>query len=205
MGAAANKASNNGLSSFYAQYLQNQSTAHDAAVAASLLSTPLSTSSTSTRPATEVEIAAQHLKKTGKAVEVNDEGVIIDKRQLLEGGLNLLSKPNERGNGSGGFSVPIAARAKAVAPEEVIMGGGLTAAERGRQSRERHSREVERQMVAMEERKKRNAEEELGKEVKKVAKRNDETKVEELKRKAQERRDKREQDEREAAAAPPVS
>lgn len=201
-----------GMSSFYKTYLDTTSKAHDAAVAASL-SKP-STSFTIAPPPptsetpTDAQIAAEFAEKTGKKVEVNDEGVIIDKRQLMSGGLNLVSKPKvfgpSTGPSLGGFARPIAEREALEASSRSGsatggvggLGGGLSAAERGRQSRERHSREVERQVVELEKKRKREAEEELGREVKKVEKRNGEGKVEELRRMAEERRRKREEEAR---------
>lgn len=192
------------MSSFYKSYLDTTSKAHDLAVAASLTkSTPSSTPSFTIAPApaplSEAQLAAEVTATTGRKIEVNDDGVIIDKRELLGGGLNIIAKPKK-----GGFAAPISARAPAAASTtEATLPPGLSAAERGRQSRERHSREVERQMIELEGKRKREAEELLEQKVQKVAKRNDETKIEEMKRKAEERRLKREEDARIAAANPP--
>lgn len=195
------------MSSFYKSYLDATAKVHDAAVAASLSKTPGPTAGPSFNVAlppatqTEAQLAAEFSAKTGRMVEVNDEGIIIDKRQLMSGGLNLVAKP--KATAAGGFAAPIAARAPFAAggSSTSLLNPGISAAERGRQSRERHSREVERQMVELETKRKREAEEVLAQKVQKVAKRNDETKVEELKRKAEERRLKREQDAKEAATA----
>jgi coiled-coil domain-containing protein 55 len=65
---------------------------------------------------------------------------------------------------------------------------GLTPEERGRLSRERHSREVERQLLELEERKRKQEEESQEEAVKKIKRRNDDSKVEELRRAAMERR-----------------
>lgn len=191
------------MSSFYKSYLDTTSKAHDFAVAASLSkSTPAAPSFTiapAPAPLSEAQLAAEVTATTGRKVEVNDDGIIIDKRELLGGGLNIIAKPKK-----GGFAAPISARAPAAATNaEAALAPGLSAAERGRQSRERHSREVERQMIELEGKRKREAEELLEQKVQKVAKRNDETKIEEMKRKAEERRLKREEDARIAAANPP--
>jgi hypothetical protein len=65
---------------------------------------------------TEAELAREINEKTGSAIAVNDEGQVVDKRQLLKGGLNILPKPkpaappstsrgdpaaSDRGHGSG--------------------------------------------------------------------------------------------------------
>lgn len=191
-----------GMAAFYKSYLDTTSAAHDAAVAASLTKKPILGPTFNVAPPptiqSEAQIAAEHAAKTGQQVEVNDEGIIIDKRQLMTGGLNLVSKPKAGPSGAaGGFAAPIAARAASSSTststtDPLVNPTGLSAAERARQSRERHSREIERQMVELESRRKREAEEQLQQKVQKVAKRNDETRVEKLKREAEERRVKRE-------------
>lgn len=195
------------MSSFYKEYLDSTSKAHEAAVAASLSKSTSSTTDPSFKlsaplPQTEAQQAAQFEAKTGKRLEVNDDGIIIDKREMLSGGLNVIPR-TKMGPSRGGFSAPIAAREAAKNDADSVAGTaapGLTAAERGRQSRERHSREIERQMVEMEKKRKREEEEEKSTVGVKIVKRNDETKVEELKRKAEERRRKREEEERKAPA-----
>ncbi len=42
---------------------------------------------------TEAELAREINKKIAGAIAVNDEGQVVDKRQLLKGGLNILPKP----------------------------------------------------------------------------------------------------------------
>lgn len=191
------------MSSFFKKYLDTTSKAHDQAVAASLSKAPvLGPTFQVKREQTDVELAAEIAAKTGRKIEVNDDGIIIDKRETMVGGLNIIAKPKASGV-VGGFAAPIAARV-APAPDSHASSATLpfmSAAERGKQSRERHSREVERQMVALDAKRKCDAEEALGEKVTKVARRNDSTKVEELKRKAEERRLQRAQDEAAAAAA----
>jgi coiled-coil domain-containing protein 55 len=45
------------------------------------------------RQKTEAEIAREINEKTGGAIAINDEGQVVDKRQLLKGGLNIIPKP----------------------------------------------------------------------------------------------------------------
>lgn len=212
--ASKSKKPGGGISAFLKSYLDTTSKEHDLAVAASLSKTPATTSFTVAAPPTktEAQLAAEVSAATGRHIEVNDDGIIIDKRELLAGGLNLVAKPKvpgASGAGAGGFSAPISARGAAGGSGDGTGGSGgprppgLSAAERGKQSRERHSREVERQMFELDAKRKREADEVLESKVQKVAKRNDETKVEELKRKAEERRLKREADAKAAAAAGP--
>lgn len=192
------------MASFYKSYLDTTSKAHDLAVAASLTpSTPSFNISAPppTKYKSEADLAAEVSSQTGRKIEVNDDGIIIDKRELFAGGLNIVAKPKPAGSivpGSVGRAQSGSVDARGAGD---LLDPKMSAAERGRLSRERHSREIERQMGEMENRKKREAEESLSKEVQKVAKRNDETKVEELKRKAEERRLKRELEAKDAAGA----
>ncbi|KAI5474546.1 coiled-coil domain-containing protein 55 [Pseudohyphozyma bogoriensis] len=194
------------MASFYASYLANNDAAHEAAVAASLAK-PSDSPSTSTspkptlgpKPLSEAEQAAELERNTGRKVEVNDDGQIIDYREMHGGGLNIKKKTGDGGKGLG-FSAPISERKKAVEDEERQKKIEMERErERGRQSRERHSREIQRQMLELEEKRKREAEEALEQKVTKVAKRNTNDRVEELKRAAEERRKKREEELRAAA------
>lgn len=196
------------MSAFFKDYLDSSSKVHDAAVAASLAAPKPSSSSAPSfnvapPPAekSEAAIAAEHAAKTGRRVDVNEDGEIIDKRQLMAGGLNVVAKPRAPGQQVGGFAAAISERKEEVRREdrpEAFSVDGLTKEERARQTRQRHSEMIERQMAELEVKRKREAEEQLEQKVQKVAKRNDETKVEELKRKAEERRLKREEDARKA-------
>ncbi|CEQ41389.1 SPOSA6832_03080 [Sporobolomyces salmonicolor] len=193
-----------GMTTFYKSYLETTSKAHDAAVAASQSKAPSSGASFTVVPPpkqkSDVELAREVEAQTGRKIEVNDDGEIVDKRQLMAGGLNIVAKPKMGPQGPpsvGGFALPISQRAPSKhedAKTDSFLHPGISAAERARQSRERHSREVERQMVELEARRKREAEEELQQKVQKVAKRNDEDRVAALKRAAEERRRKREEE-----------
>lgn len=199
------------MSSFFKQYLDTSAKEHDLAVAASLIKAPLDPLATANakseeRDQTEAERAAEISATTGRKIEVNDDGIIIDKREMMVGGLNIIpSKKKVFGPTlPGGFSAPIAARTTPTTGGVQNHASSATlpfmsAAERGKQSRERHSREIERQMVELDSKRKREAEEMLEEKVKKVVKRNDGSKVEELKKKAEERRLKRIAEEKEAA------
>ena len=210
VGAVEKSGKSGGMSSFFKQYLDTSAKEHDLAVAASLSKTPLdplAAIKSEERDQTEAERAAEISATTGRKIEVNDEGIVIDKRQMMVGGLNIIpSKKKVFGPTlPGGFSAPIAARAAPTPNAGQSHASSATlpfmsAAERGKQSRERHSREIERQMVELDSKRKREAEEALEEKVKKVVKRNDGSKVEEMKKKAEERRLIREQEAKEAAA-----
>ena len=169
-------------------------------------------------PKSEAAIAAEASKALGRNVTINEEGQIVDKRELLTGGLNIKPKkiygaasdPNE--SKKGGFALSIAERKSALEEikakenerkqreDEASIGmTGLTMAERQKISRERQSRELERQMLLAQERK-RKAEEEKESELEKKIKvrKNDETKIEEMKRKALERRMQKKKEEEDA-------
>ncbi|GAA5896452.1 hypothetical protein JCM6882_001017 [Rhodosporidiobolus microsporus] len=202
---------NGGMTSFLKNYLDSTSAAHDAAVAASTSKKPVFGPTFNVAPPpkqkTDAEIAAEAEAKLGRKIELNDDGEILDRRQLMTGGLNVVSKPRAPGaSKSGGFAVPISARAPPSKEEQdrantSLLHPGISPAERARQARERQSREIERQMVALEERRKREAEEQLEQKVQKVAKRNDEDKIAALKRAAEERRKKKEEEKKSAGGA----
>ncbi|GAA5936510.1 nuclear speckle splicing regulatory family 1 protein [Sporobolomyces koalae] len=212
-----------GMTSFYKSYLDSTSATHAAAVAATLAKPSSSPASFTVqappapeREKTEVEIAREFEEKTGKKLEVNDDGEIVDKRQLMAGGLNIVSKPKKLGpqlpgaSSGGGFSVPISERTKAASTtdgrglgtdSQSLLHPGVSAEERKRQMRERQSREIERQMVELDKKRKREQEEARELNVaKKKERRNDESKVEMLKRMAEERRKKREEERANEAA-----
>lgn len=201
----AQKNRNGGLTSFMKSYLDSTEAAHAAAVAGSSAKVPLGPArpTEAERAKTDAELAAEHEAKTGRRIEINEDGEIVDRRQLMSGGLNIVAKPKP-GAASSGFAVPIAARAPPAKEDrsaaESLLHPGVSHAERVRQSRERQSRMIEQQMVELEERRKREAEEALEHKVQKVAKRNDEDRVAALKRAAEERRKKR-AEEAEAAGA----
>ncbi|KPV77658.1 uncharacterized protein RHOBADRAFT_33822 [Rhodotorula graminis WP1] len=202
----AEKKKRGGMTTFFKSYLDTTEAAHAAAVAAaaSAPKVPLGPArpTDDERQKTDVQVAAEHEAKTGRRVELNEDGEIIDRRQLMSGGLNVVAKPKPSSSGgestAGGFAVPISARAQpkpaggdGPGGAESLLHPGVSAAERKRQARERQSRMVEQQMLELEQRRKREAEEQLEHKVQKVAKRNDDDKVAALKRAAEERRKKR--------------
>ncbi|KAK4051400.1 hypothetical protein OIV83_002884 [Microbotryomycetes sp. JL201] len=194
-----------GLSAFFKTYLDANDKVHEQAVAAAQAAKdsktkPLFTVEGPPKEKSEAEIASEFERKTGKHVDVNDDGEIVDKRQLMSGGLNIVAKKQDpsksASSAGGGFSQRISDRTPGnhSSDSQSLLTPGMSKADRARQARERHSREIERQMVALEEKRKREAEEQLQNKVEKFAKRNDESKVERLKREAEERRKKREQE-----------
>ncbi|GAA6003041.1 hypothetical protein JCM10207_001959 [Rhodosporidiobolus poonsookiae] len=198
---AAEAGKNGGMATFLKDMLDSSSKTHEAAVAAAQSKKPVFGPTFNVAPPpkekTDAELAAEAEARTGRKVELNDDGEILDKRQLMTGGLNIVAKPKAPGGPakSGGFSLPISARPPPDKEEQAknaaLLHPGLSPAERARQARERQSREIERQMVQLEEKRKREAEEQLEHKVQKVARRNDDDKVAALKAAAEERRKKR--------------
>ena len=102
----------------------------------------------------EKELAdkAKQLNEQGANIQINEEGLVTDKRQLLKGGLNVAIK------GKGVNSAPEKERAKAESNEAKINEWNSREKREARRAiGERHARMVEQQM---DETKKRNAEEE---------------------------------------------
>lgn len=157
-------------------------------------------------PVADVVLAKQAAQRLNKVVELNEDGMIVDKTELLTGGLNVTQKPKKpvpqgpvlpsKEDAEGGFSVPISQRQSssnaAAQPgyTEEPHHSGLSEAQRRRLQRERQSKEMQKQLIEVQEKKRKAEEEDLAREVKKVARRNNETTVERLKREAAERRAK---------------
>ncbi|PWW71851.1 hypothetical protein C7212DRAFT_360389 [Tuber magnatum] len=96
-----------GMSTFYRNMLNKTEGKHDEIVAASTSRDPKPELEDLSAPKgkSDVEIAAE-LKAKGTSVEINEEGQVVDKTQLLSGGLNLgaakSSKPSSRAGHSAG-------------------------------------------------------------------------------------------------------
>lgn len=80
----------------------------------------------------EADIAKELNEKSGANIAINDEGQVVDKRQLLKGGLNVVAKPKAApANASrGGASMSDRGR-----PSGFVGAGGSKQAMRERQSR----------------------------------------------------------------------
>ncbi|EGG06066.1 uncharacterized protein MELLADRAFT_72009 [Melampsora larici-populina 98AG31] len=217
-----------GMSSFYKNILDEDSKRNEAAVKAvaaaakrsggtslnlaSTLSSALPASSVSQQPQydpepeevpSEAKLAAEVGRKLGRKVDLDDEGRIIDHRQLLTGGLNVgQPKLGPKKPTKSGFALPIAERARqerekaeaeaALVKKQEEEEEGISQAEKLKLSRERQSLLLQQQLIELESNKRKAEEDQMKDQIKKVARRNDESKVEELKRKAQERRKARE-------------
>jgi coiled-coil domain-containing protein 55 len=91
------------------------------------------------RMKSEAELAKEINEKKAGAIAVNDEGQVVDKRQLLKGGLNVLPKPKAASTAS-------SARGSAIYTGPA-RGSGFVGAGGGKQAmRERQSRMMEAQL-----------------------------------------------------------
>ncbi|GAA95130.1 uncharacterized protein L969DRAFT_51974 [Mixia osmundae IAM 14324] len=219
-----------GLSSFYASYLAQSDQSNQAALQATATAkeggrdftigpAPMPDMARA-EPKSDAQLAQEAQQKLGTRVMLNESGEIVDKRELLKGGLNAeededavqMAYPSSlpaalSGTRKGGFAIPIAARMAEKALEEAARaraalldqeapaadvwqpaGATMTPEQRRREQRLRQSKEIEKQMLAFNEQKRKREEEERSHKIAKLARRNDETKVEELRRKALERR-----------------
>ncbi|KAA1073945.1 hypothetical protein PGTUg99_025911 [Puccinia graminis f. sp. tritici] len=154
----------------------------------------------------ETKLAAEIGKKLGRKVDLDDEGRIVDHRQLLTGGLNIgppkLVGPQQPKKI--GFALPIAERraqeerekeanrkSKEDQDADLDEEDGLTQAEKIKLSRERQSTLLQQQLLELENKKRKAEEDSRLENLKKVAKRNDESRIEILKQQALKRRQER--------------
>ncbi|KAL7270803.1 hypothetical protein RUND412_006478 [Rhizina undulata] len=97
-----------GMSSFYRNMLEKTESKHDAMIAAAETSTASTTkdpqpSASKPKEKSDLEVA-QELSAKGKNVEINEEGQVVDKTQLLSGGLNLSDTKSSRASSNRGSS-----------------------------------------------------------------------------------------------------
>lgn len=88
---------------------------------------------------TDADLAREINEKTGSAIAVNDEGQVVDKRQLLKGGLNIVPKPTS--------SASVQAERDSPSLSDRSRGTAFVGAGGGKQAmRERQSRMMEAQL-----------------------------------------------------------
>lgn len=121
-------------------------------------------------PLADVELASL-ARAEGKEVELNDDGQIVDKRELLSAGLNL-SLPNTRHLGKLNANAP-------AETEQVVHHRAVGTAASRREINERRAREIQQQVVEEQERVEQQTKENVERALQRaVTKRNDETDVE---------------------------
>lgn len=213
---AKSATSGGGMAKFYEQYLSSSAQAHQAASEAAR-QPQASTSKLQQQqqqvyddePVSDVHLAKEAATRLQKVVEVNEDGQVVDRTELLSGGLNIApprkkqgpAKPGEEEQQLGGFAIPIAERARREREERLAAQAASGAAEAdephwsGRDRRElererkqRQSAAVEKQILEIRKRQAEEAELDHQQQVQKVAKRNDAGKIEALKRAAAERK-----------------
>jgi hypothetical protein len=169
-----------GLTHFYRKLLEEEEQKHQESVAATekrIIGPQAGPNLTIIKPPDLAPLADMDLARLaraeGKDVELNDEGQIVDKRELLSAGLNL-SLPNTRRLGK-----PNPADVQLQASNTVQTHRAVGTAASRREINERRAREIQEQLIAEEERVERRKQLEAEKATQRaIAKRNSENDVE---------------------------
>lgn len=139
------KNKNTGMTSFYKNMLERGEQRHTEAIKAAeeqIKKGPV-TEEEVEKTKSEAELAREIAEETGTSIAINDEGQVVDKRQLLKGGLNVVPKPKSSSkvdaSQTGAFSASRRDKEKTFAGS----GGGKQA------MRERQSRMLEAQLEQM--------------------------------------------------------
>jgi hypothetical protein len=131
-----------GMTNFYKNILERGEQKHAEVVKAAeeaIKNGPKETVEEEDKTKTEADIAREINEKSGGSIAINDEGQVVDKRQLLKGGLNFVPKPK------GG--VPANASRGGASMSDRSRGSGFVGAGGGKQAmRERQSRMMEAQL-----------------------------------------------------------
>lgn len=131
-----------GMTNFYKNMLERGEQKHAEVVKAAeerIKQGPREDATEDEKTKTEADIAREINEKRAGSIAVNDEGQVVDKRELLKGGLNVIPKAKPTGNAnssSGGSSMSVRGTGNAF----VVAGGGKQA------MRERQSRMMEAQL-----------------------------------------------------------
>ncbi|KAH8805573.1 putative nuclear speckle splicing regulatory protein 1 like protein [Xylogone sp. PMI_703] len=88
------KNKNAGMTNFYKNMLERDEQRHVEVMKATEEAIKNGTAEESDieKPKSEAELAREVSERTGEAIAINDEGQVVDKRQLLKGGLNIIPK-----------------------------------------------------------------------------------------------------------------
>ena len=124
-----------GMTNFYKNMLEKGEQRHAEVVRAveeRLKNGPQEEEEDGEKQKTEAEIAREINEKTGGAIAVNDEGQVVDKRQLLKGGLNIAPKPKDPASVTAQRGSSASDRSR---PPAFVGAGGSKQAMRERQSR----------------------------------------------------------------------
>ncbi|KAI9679611.1 MAG: hypothetical protein M1829_001573 [Trizodia sp. TS-e1964] len=133
-----------GMAGFYKKLLDQGEKAHVEAVAAAAEAViPTGTEEAPEQPKekSEAELAKELMDKKGGVIAVNDDGQIVDKRQLLSAGLNIVAKPKSAATAAASTMAASGSRQETSQYGIPSRGGGQKA------MRERQSRMIEEQLA----------------------------------------------------------
>jgi coiled-coil domain-containing protein 55 len=137
----AKKSKGTGMASFYKNMLEKGEQKHSEVIKAveqRIKNGPMEEDEEE-KEKTEADLAQEINEKTGGAIAVNDEGQVVDKRQLLKGGLNIAAKPKD--------AVASRTPREGSSMSDRNRGSGFVGAGGGKQAmRERQSRMMEAQL-----------------------------------------------------------
>jgi hypothetical protein len=137
----AKKSKGTGMASFYKNMLEKGEQKHSEVIKAveqRIKNGPMEEDEEE-KEKTEADLAREINEKTGGAIAVNDEGQVVDKRQLLKGGLNIAAKPKD--------AVASRTPREGSSMSDRNRGSGFVGAGGGKQAmRERQSRMMEAQL-----------------------------------------------------------
>jgi coiled-coil domain-containing protein 55 len=137
----ARKSKGTGMTSFYKNMLEKGEQKHSEVIKAveERIKNGPAQEDEEEKQKTEADLAREINEKTDGAIAVNDEGQVVDKRQLLKGGLNIAAKPKN----TAALSTPRGASSMS----DRSRGSGFVGAGGGKQAmRERQSRMMEAQL-----------------------------------------------------------
>ena len=129
-----------GMTNFYKNMLEKGERKHAEVVKAAeeAIKSGLAEPAEEEKTKSEADIAREINEKTGGNIAINDEGQVVDKRQLLKGGLNVIAKPKSLAMSSSRGGASMSDRSR---------GSGFVGAGGGKQAmRERQSRMMEAQL-----------------------------------------------------------
>lgn len=140
--AEAKKNAGSGMTSFYKKMLEKQEQEHAMVVKAveeKIKQGPSEEEEEEVKEKTAADLARELNANEGRKIAINDDGEVVDKRDLLKGGLNIITKPKSTIQTGAGRGAPSMA--------DRSRGTGFVGAGGGKQAmRERQTRMMEAQL-----------------------------------------------------------
>lgn len=139
--AEAKKNAGSGMTSFYKKMLEKQEQEHAMVIKAveEKIKQGPSEEEEEVKEKTAADLARELNANEGRKIAINDDGEVVDKRDLLKGGLNIIAKPKNSTQRGAGRGVPSMA--------DTSRGSGFVGAGGGKQAmRERQTRMMEAQL-----------------------------------------------------------